>query len=324
MSARYGAGIPRTRFILGAAAVLGAASALVGALGAGTAAAQPASSTLQYTCTFPVIGGEPVTASLSMDVPPSLAVGASSPRFAINALATVNSTFSFGLRYILGVRTIEGTLDADTSVHAPQGEIGVPVHLTVTATSIPASGSFNIPATGTAPTLSFSKPGSASVTAGDFTLHLVPLDANGNITAPGKIDVPCTLNSGQDNVVASFDITGTRTAPGPTAPGTHGAPSSRRPTVPATATPTTHRTTGSPTPDGSHSATAVPTTAVPAPTVAPDPTASRINGAAAARSTGGPGTVSLVLLAVGILALAAAALRFAPRLRSRRRPDGDG
>ena len=327
---RYGAGRPSRRFFLAAAAVLGGASGIVGTLGAGSAAAQPASPTLQYSCSFPVIGDEPITATISMDVPPSLAVGASSPPFAITATAAVNGTFAFGLRYILGVRTIEGSLDAETSVNAPQGETGVPVHLTITPTGIPASGSFAIPATGTAPTLTFSEPGSADVTAGDFTLHLVPLDANGNITNPGRINVPCTLNSGQDNVVTSFDITGTRTTTGPAAPGrpgtpgtpgSPGSPGSGKRTDPATAEPTTHSTTGSPTPDGSGSATAGPATAVPAGAVAPDPTGSPTRAAATAKTAGGLGTVGLILLAVGILVVAAAVLRFAPRLNRRRRPD---
>ena len=315
MGARYGAGKPSARFILAAAAVLGATSGIVGTLGAGSAAAQPASSTLQYTCAFPEIGNEPITATISMDVPPSLAVGASSPPFAIDASAAVNGAFSFGLRYLLGVRTIEGSLDTETSVNAPQGTIGVPVHLAITPTGIPGSGSFDIPATGTAPRLSFTEPGSATVTAGAFTLHLVPLDANGNIASPGKINVPCTLNAGQNDVVTSFDITGTGTTTDPAAP----SPSSGRPTARASATPTTHSTTGSPTPDGSSTATTVPAAAV-----TPAPTGSAIKAAATATSTGGPGTIGLILLAAGILAAAAAAFRFAPRLKNRRRPGEDG
>ncbi|HXA59611.1 MAG TPA: DUF6801 domain-containing protein [Streptosporangiaceae bacterium] len=299
MSARYGAGTPRTRIVLGVATALGAASGIVGVLGAGTAAAQPASSTLRYTCSFPTIGGRPITARISMDIPTSLAVGESSRPFAIKAVATVDATFASGLRNILGVRIIEGTLDAETSVTAPQGEIGVPVHLTITKTSI-ASGSFDIPATGTAPTLTFSKPGSARITAGDFTLHLVPKDANGNITYPGKINVPCTLNTGQDNVVTSFDITGARTTTGPAASGT----------------------TGPPTSDSSGTATALPST-----TATPGPTGSTINASATStNTTGGKGTGSLILLAAGVLAaaVAAAAFRFGPRLKSRRRPGEDG
>jgi hypothetical protein len=213
------------RTVLGVATALGAASGFVGVLGTGTEAAQAATTTLQYTCTFPVIGGEPITARISTDIPTALAAGESSPPFAINAAATVDGNFTFGLRHILGVRIIEGTLDAETSVTAPQGGIGVPVHLSITRTSIPASGSFDIPATGTTPTLTFTKPGSARITAGSFTLHLVPEDVNGNLTDLGKIDVPCTLNSGQDNVVSSFEITARRTTASQATSATLGTPS---------------------------------------------------------------------------------------------------
>lgn len=337
MSARYGAGRRGMRTVLGVATALGAASGFVGVLATGTGAAQAATPTLQYTCTFPVIGGEPITARISTDIPTSLAVGESSPRFAINAAATVDGNFTFGLRQILGVRIIEGSLDADTDVTAPLGRISVPVHLTITRTSIPASGSFDIPATGTAPSLTFSKPGSAKITAGGFTLHLVPEDANGNLTAPGRIDVPCTLNSGQDDVVSSFEITARRTTAAPATSPTPGSPSTGRPTAPATtttpATPATHSTTSSPspstspsptsTPVGSGSATAMITTAA-----TPDPTGSTINAATTGTTTtgGGPSTGNLILLAAGILAAATAAvaLRFGPRLRNRRRPDEDG
>jgi hypothetical protein len=321
MSARYRAGGPRTRIVLGVATALGAASGIMGILGAGTAAAQPASPTLHYTCSFPTIGGQPITARISTDIPTSLAVGESSPPFAINAVATVNATFAYGLRYILGVRIMEGTLDAETSVTAPQGEIGVPVHLTITRTSIPASGSFDIPATGTAPTLTFSKPGSARITAGNFTLHLVPKDANGNITYPGKINVPCTLNTGQNNVVTSFDIIGTRTTTGPAASGTDGTPSAGKPTASATAAPATHGTTSPPTSDGPGTATAMPST-----TATPNPTKSTNNAAATGTTkTGSQGTGTLIFLAAGILAaaIAAAAFRFGPRLKNRRRPGED-
>ena len=322
MSARYGAGRPGTRVVLGVATAIAAASGIVGTLGAGTAAAQPATTTLGYTCVFPTINGQPITARISTDIPTSLAVGEPSRPFAINAVATVDAAFSFGLRYILGVRSIEGSLDAETSVTAPQGEIGVPVHLTFATTTVPESGSFDIPATGTAPTLTFSKSGSARITAGDFTLHLVPRDVNGNITYPGRINVPCTLKSGQNNVVTSFDITGARTTTRPSASGASGTSGAGKPTASATATPTAHGTTGSPTSGGSGSATALLSA-----TATPGPTKSSINPAAmGATTTGGQDTGTLILIAAGALAMAgttaAAAYRFGPRLRTRRRPDG--
>ncbi|MFJ6775915.1 DUF6801 domain-containing protein, partial [Kitasatospora sp. NPDC091257] len=184
-----------------------AATVLVGAVATAPAAARPAAPTLHYTCVFPTIGGQAITARISADIPATLPAGESSPAFAIQAAATVEASFTLGLRYVLGVRTIEGSVDAETRVRAPQDETAVPVHLTITRTAVPASGSFEIPATGNAPRLSFTRPGTGRVTTGNFTLHLVPKDADGNLAGPGRVDVPCTLNAGQDNTVAPFEVT---------------------------------------------------------------------------------------------------------------------
>ncbi|WP_405009894.1 DUF6801 domain-containing protein [Kitasatospora sp. NBC_01539] len=210
------------------AAVAATATALVGTLATAPAVARPAAPTLQYTCVFPTIGGQAITARISADIPATLSVGESSPRFAIQAAATVEASFTLGLRYVLGVRTIEGSVDAETRVLAPQGETAVPVHLSITRTPVPASGAFEIPATGNAPRLSFTRPGTGRVTVGDFTLHLVPKDADGNLAAPGRIDVPCTLNAGQDKTVAPFEVTPAKASPtpSPTAPPSAPAPSS--------------------------------------------------------------------------------------------------
>ncbi|MGW7702010.1 DUF6801 domain-containing protein, partial [Kitasatospora sp. NPDC054768] len=195
-----------------------AATVLVGAVATAPAAARPAAPTLHYTCVFPTIGGQAITARISADIPATLPAGESSPAFAIQAAATVEASFTLGLRYVLGVRTIEGSVDAETRVRAPQDETAVPVHLTITRTAVPASGSFEIPATGNAPRLSFTRPGTGRVTTGNFTLHLVPKDADGNLAGPGRVDVPCTLNAGQDNTVAPFEVTPAKTSPPPPPP----------------------------------------------------------------------------------------------------------
>ncbi|MEV8099104.1 DUF6801 domain-containing protein [Kitasatospora sp. NPDC085879] len=211
------------------AAVAATATALVGTLATAPAAARPAAPTLHYTCFFPTIGGQAITARISADIPATLPAGESSPAFAIRAAATVEASFTLGLRYVLWVRTIEGSVDAETRVLAPQDETAVPVHLTITRTAVPASGAFEIPATGNAPRLSFTRPGTGRVTAGDFTLHLVPKDAEGNLAGPGQVDVPCTLNAGQDNTVAPFEVTPAKASPtpSPTAPSSAPAPSSQ-------------------------------------------------------------------------------------------------
>nr|WP_051652635.1 DUF6801 domain-containing protein [Kitasatospora cheerisanensis] len=156
------------------------------------------------------------------------------------------------------MRTIEGSVDADTRIFSPQGETAVPVHLAITRTSVPASGAFEIPATGNAPRLSFTRPGAGRVTADRFTLHLVPKDADGNLAGPGRVDVPCTLNGGQDNTVAPFEITPAKAAPTPSATASHSASAS----APASASPAT-------TPPESDAPAAATSPAPPPPSSAP-------------------------------------------------------
>ncbi|WP_335972250.1 DUF6801 domain-containing protein [Streptomyces sp. CA2R106] len=335
MDSSYGAGSPRRRIGLAAGAALTAAGAAVAGPGAGSAAAAPVAATLHYTCTFPYIGGQQITARISADFPSSVAAGTSSPRFAVHAAADVDGAFTAGLRQVLGVRVIEGSVDARTSVAAPQGTRTVSVHLAITPTTVPASGTFAIPATGTAPALGFTAPGHGTVSAGDFTLHLVPEDASGDLVAVGKVDVPCALNAGQSGAVAAFRVTPSATkttppaAPGsPSAPGTggHGSSASAHPgtSVPATATrtPSTSPSTGASTAAASGTPSATASGAAPGtsgPGQRPD-TATDVAAADTAKT--GSSSGHLAALIAGILAAAAlaaaAALRLVPRLRNRR------
>ncbi|GLW72708.1 hypothetical protein Kpho02_50070 [Kitasatospora phosalacinea] len=290
------------------AAVAATATALVGALGTAPAAARPATPTLHYTCVFPTIGGQAITAGISADVPDTLPVGESSPAFAVRATATVEASFTIGLRYVLGVRTIEGSVDAETRVLAPQGETVVPVHLAITRTSVPAYGAFEIPATGNAPRLSFGRPGSGRVSAGNFTLHLVPRDADGNLAGPGRVDVPCTLNAGQDGTVAPFEVTPAKASPTPSSTTLPSAP------APSSASPAT----ASPGTDASAAASSAPVGTAPP---APPPAASAPATAGAPRASASrPWAVALGAAAV-VAALAAAAVVLRRRTE-RRGPSG--
>jgi len=303
------------RIILWAAIALGLTGGIVGVLGAGTAAAQPVSLTLRYTCSFPLINDQSITARIQSDIPKSIAVGESSQRFTIDAVTTVGATLTQGLG-LIGMKTVEGTVDAKTSVAAPHGDISVTVPMAITRTSIPASGSFDVSATGTAPTLRFSQPGNGKITVGGLVLHLVPRNASGDLTFLGKLDVPCTLDAGQDNAAIPFDITGTTTATGSVASGTTGAPGTRTPTASETTRPTTNGTTSSTTSGaaastGAASGSTKPTTEDPA---------------SATATTGGRDAEGPILLAVGTagtLVAGAAAVRFGSRLRNRRRTADD-
>ncbi len=209
------------------AAAMGAAAG--GVLGAGTAAARPVSLTLKYTCTFPVVGGRSVSMRVGADIPKSIAVGASTPRFIVHGVATVvDSITSQALRQV-GVRAVDGTVDAAAIAAAPQGKTHFSVRFKLAHTKIPTSGPFDLEATAKAPAFTFKRPGTGQIIVGDLILHLAPKDANGNLPL-GNVDAPCKLGPGQNDVLASFSIT---SAPHPaTAKPTH--PVTRARTGPVT------------------------------------------------------------------------------------------
>nr|WSZ99540.1 hypothetical protein OH820_31280 [Streptomyces sp. NBC_00857] len=123
---------------------------------------------------------------LNSDIPNAIRVGKASPKSALNGVATVDAGFT-ELAPLVGAKTLEGSLDGNATVTAPGESTPLTVPMTITRTTIPASGSFDITAKGTAPSLTFSRPGKAKVTVGALTLHLTPRDANGNTTPVGAI-----------------------------------------------------------------------------------------------------------------------------------------
>ncbi|MBM7439772.1 DUF6801 domain-containing protein [Streptomyces sp. HB132] len=317
------------------AAVLGGAGGIVGGLGAGTAAARPVSLTLAYACTFPVIGDQDITARISMDIPMAHTVGKPSHRFAIRAEATVGSGLTRGLA-LLGVRSVDGTLDAKTRVTAPQGDLGITVPLDIVRTAVPSSGALRIPANGIAPTRTFSEAGRAEIVVGDFVVHLVPRDANGDLTPLGKFDVPCTVRAGQQQVITSFTISPAPKPSASAAPGEGGSPG-------RTASATTTSVPGdTDVPGSSGTATTKPPTTKP-PTTTPSATKSPTAGPSITQASVAPGGLpvddtatgptttadgragrGLILTAVGVLVVAAAASVFGLRRRNRRGPQDEG
>ncbi|WP_324615909.1 DUF6801 domain-containing protein [Streptomyces sp. WM6372] len=179
----------------------------------GPAAADPASLTLRYTCSTGVIGSLPVTVRIDADVPESSEVGRPTPAFPINAAVPVPADAAKALAG-LGVATVEGMVEAQAHVAAPEGASRVKVPVDVSA-AVPAAGSFRVEGSGSAPALTFGQAGTARITVGDLVAHLVLKDARGQVVYPGEIDARCTPDTGQNNVLASFRITGTGTVTGP-------------------------------------------------------------------------------------------------------------
>ncbi|RXS81144.1 hypothetical protein EST92_16425 [Streptomyces sp. TM32] len=333
-------GRQRMRIILAVTTASAMASGWVGTIGAGTAGAQP-SPAFGYTCSSPLIGDQSFTAEIHSDIPHSVAVGAPIKPIAVNAVATVGASFTQLLNRA-GMKTLGGTVDARAHVAAPQDEFDVTVPFHMATTSVPASGPFNVTATAGATTRTFSHPGHGTVTAGNITLHLLAKNAAGTITLAG--DAPCTLNTGQSNVVTSFDITKPGSAPSaPPSPSTGpGAATTPRPTTGSGAATTPRPTTGSvgaavPKPTMSESTgpakDSATTPSNPSPR-ASSPTPVKNSPRPTPRSTkptivpkpsaAGQDTGNLILLAVGALVACAAAFLLGTRLKNHRRAGDDG
>ncbi|MFJ5227961.1 DUF6801 domain-containing protein [Streptomyces sp. NPDC088400] len=244
MTAKRRTGRPRARIALGVFTALGTAVGVVGVSGAGIAAAQPVSLTLKYTCDVPVIKDPHITARIDANIPASVVVGQSGKKVAVGAGTTVDASLTPWLGR-LGVKTVEGRVDAKIRVAAPQAGSQVRVvPLRIAKTGVPASGSFDIAATGAALTPTFTRPGTARITVGDIVLNVVGKKAGGD--ALDEFRVPCTLDPGQDNFVGSFEITAKGTGSTPSGgSGTNGG----RTTAPG-ATPTATSTTGGSSPTG--------------------------------------------------------------------------
>ncbi|WP_329219446.1 hypothetical protein OG352_23155 [Streptomyces sp. NBC_01485] len=224
--------------ILPRAALRGWTAALVGLVtvfGAGFAVADPAPRSLHYTCPFPLIGDQPMTASVVWNASDTHVVGRATPGLPINTKATVGADVTRSLRFV-GATTVEGTADVHAVVAAPEGDIPVTMTLRVAKTAVPESGPLTVPASGTIPSLVFHRPGPAKIVVGAIDLHLTPRDGNGDETLAGKVDTSCDLNNGQDGVLATFEVV--PASPGPTASGTPSAPGepgrSRPPGAPGT------------------------------------------------------------------------------------------
>lgn len=268
---------------------------------------------LRYTCSFPLIGDQPMTTTLVWNASDRHAVGQATPPLPVNASGTIGPFVTEALR-LAGATTVEGAADATAVVGAPEGDIGVTTPLTVPSTAVPASGPMTFTAHGTAPSVVFNRPGDARITVGGLALHMTPRNANGDLTVLGVVQASCELDPGQNGVLASFRIL---PAAGSTTPPTG---------VPPQPTPAGPVAPGSPT-DPSPSAGSDPgtsgTTSAAATAASSDDPVTRSSTASAGDivETDGSSLLGLLLVAVGVPTAGAVACGCVWWLRRRR---GDG
>ncbi|MFF3735380.1 DUF6801 domain-containing protein [Streptomyces sp. NPDC002476] len=349
MSTRYTRS--RMRIFLGAVTALAAATGMVSAVGAGTASARQLARTFGYTCSLVGPGVQSFTVDVSANVPDQVVAGRPGTTIAVNAVAKVNAGVTQWLANS-GMSTIEGTVDASAHVSAPKQQVDIAVPFRLAKTTAPASGPFTVRATASVTTPTFNHQGRGTVTTGDFTLHIVAKNAAGMWL---RSDGQCTLDSGQSNVVTSFDITAASSKPStPPNPPTGSAGSSHpKPTTGSAGSTNPKHTAGSviPTapnqktgsvaadapkaatpkdagPATEHAATPGSPSSQPSSATVADPVREKPRPVEPAivgkhRATGLE-MRDLIWPAVGVLLACVAAFYLGTRMRNRRRISGDG
>ena len=187
---------------------LAATGAVLSACCLGTSPAAQAASTvtLHYKCSFPLIGSEPMTASLVWDAAATHRVGQSTQSIPVTVSAKIGPDATVALNF-LGATSVQGTADVSGGVVAPQGAINGTIAMTVDKTAVPDSGSLTVVATGALPPAVFTRPGSATLEVGKtFALSITPQTASGGQTLEGVVNTTCTLDQGQSGVIAAFEI----------------------------------------------------------------------------------------------------------------------
>jgi len=182
----------------------------------GAVIAAPDTVSLDFTCPFPFIGDQVITANVSADYPESIIIGAGDvavelPSVQIDAVAIVPDMARRGLDFA-GATTITGVAHSMNTFHTAAGGLPHNIDLDLEPTTIPAeeTGSFEVPASGVSPVQGFdlSHIGVATLTVDDLILDLKNVRADGSVaTAPvGELTVDCALNAGQDNVLTAIQV----------------------------------------------------------------------------------------------------------------------
>ena len=188
-----------------------AAAALM-AGGAGNASAEQVSTELAFECPFPLIGDQPIRATISADIPSVASVGETIPAFTVDAITVVNDDARTGLKLVQSA-TLEGVATSFNSVTTPGRTVEQIVTLDIPPTPVPeTSGEFNVPAAGTSPEflVTADDVGELEIRVGALRLDLIARTANGDIApAPiGEITTDCVQLPDQNNLLQTVTVGG--------------------------------------------------------------------------------------------------------------------
>lgn len=265
------------------AAVLVAGGALTAGVLAVVQPAQagPASLTLTYTCTWPLIGSTPgLSVDIHVTLPDNPVAGTPSGAIPFTADVTVPAAASGGLNTVSGAYIV-GSAKTQANISGPTN---LPLNLTanVPETAVPQDGSaFTVHAGGQTPSVAFPTAGTETITIGNIINTLIVEDANhqpiGGLTGSnypagsGKFDAPCTQDPGQNNTLGTITVVPQGPPPPPTTSTTSVPPPPPTSTTTTSAPPPPPTSTTSVPPPPPTSTTSVPpppptsTTSVPPP-----------------------------------------------------------
>ena len=186
----------------------------------GSSSADQRTLNLTYTCPLPIVGSTQIPATVTADVPSTIHVGEPTPEFPISATATTPANVTDALN-LFQAKTVDGSVLARATLTAPDRSDPVDTTLTISPPAqVPASGPITATASGTAPSQRpATAPGEATITVGTIKLSLTPRTADGGTTPLGTVVADCTLNPGQDTLLARIQILPAGDSQPPTAPG---------------------------------------------------------------------------------------------------------
>ncbi len=175
---------------------------------AGTGSAAEAELSITYSCVFSIAGTHDMAAKVtSPDVPDSAVVGVPTAP----AATTVTTTVSDDVRntlYWIGGRSVDGTMTTQVTVDNAGTVQTLTSTSTIPNTAVPSSGTFDVVATGTLPSMTLANAGTTSISLGNSSLALTPRYANGEPTWIGVVNVPCTVKAGQATKFHEFQVAG--------------------------------------------------------------------------------------------------------------------
>jgi hypothetical protein len=181
----------------------------------GFASAVPVSLNLDYTCTYPLIGTQPLSIVINSDMPESMPVGQSTGAFDLDVVATAKGNTWGGLN-IVSATSIEGTATAYSNISGNNLSLDLQVPTNIANQAIPPqAGDFDLIATGQTPPLTFteSNVGDIVITVGNLDMALLARKADNSPVffaesdpTTGVFPSICTMVAGQDNVLHTFEV----------------------------------------------------------------------------------------------------------------------